>query len=86
MNVPKLWVQASLSLNVQEIVNVITYKVIVLIYHTSGASENFFEFTPSIMVENALLESRTNITLIIDLVLLWPLNHVCLTKKIMPHG
>jgi len=36
----------------------------------------FFEFTPSIMVENTLLANRRNITFIIDLVLFWSLNHM----------
>ena len=38
--------------------------------HASGSSEKFFEFTPSTTLENALLASKTNITFIVDLVLL----------------
>ena len=33
--------------------------------YASGASKNLFESTPSVMLENALLASRTNIILII---------------------
>jgi len=58
MKVPQLWVIASLSLNVQEIVNVISYKLMELIMqkkggleHTSGVNEILFEFTLSIILE-----------------------------------
>ena len=71
----------------QEIVNAISYKLMVLITqkregldHASGASEIFFHFTSSLTVENALLATMTNVLLIIDLVLIWPLNHVCFTE------
>ena len=60
----------------QEIVNSISYKSMVLfkekkegLGHANGASEKYFEFMPSKTLENALLASRINFTLIIYLVL-----------------
>ena len=77
----------------QETVNVISYKLMVLIMekregpdHASGESEKFFESTSSITLESALLASTTNITFIIDLVLLWHLNHISFTQEIMAQG
>ena len=61
----------------QEIINVISYNLMVLIMqkrhgldHASGASEKCFEFTSSITLESVLLASTKKITLIIALVLL----------------
>ena len=54
--------------------------------HGSGASDNFFEFTPSKTLENALLTSRVNITFIIYLVLLWPFTYICFKGRIMAQG
>ena len=63
-------------LNVQKLINVISYKIIVLIMqkrkglrHAGGAYEMFFDFTPSVMLENALVVRTTDITFIIDVVL-----------------
>ena len=63
-------------LNVQKIINVISYKIIVLIMqkrkglgHAGGEYEKFFDFTPSVMLENALVVRKTDITFIIDVVL-----------------
>ena len=60
----------------QEIVNVISYKVMVIIMqkrgsleYSSGVGKKLFEFMPSIRLENTLLASTTNIAFIIDLVL-----------------
>ena len=52
-----------------------------LSYRGGEGSLNFevFEFTPSILLENALLASRKNITFIIHLLLLHPLKHICFT-------
>ena len=51
--------------------------------HIGGGegSLNFevFEFTPSILLENALLASRKNITFIIHLLLPHLLKHICFT-------
>jgi len=58
MKVPQLWVKASLLLNKQENVNVISNKSMVLIMqkkegldHASGASEKYFESKLSIALE-----------------------------------
>ena len=52
----------------------------------SGEGEKLFKFTPSILLENALMASRTNITFIIDLVLFWSFSHICFKEKIMAQG
>ena len=74
----------------QDIVNVISYKLIALSMQkrdgldpASRESKKFSEFTPYIMLKNDLLASTTNITFFIDLVFLWSLNHICFTKLIM---
>ena len=61
----------------REIVNVISYKLMALFKqkvkgfkHASGENEKISNSTPSITSENAILARRTNITFIIDLVLL----------------
>ena len=71
----------------EEIVNAISYKLMVLIMqkregldHIGGANENSFEFTPSVMLENALMVCKTDNTLIIHVVLLWHFNHICFTE------
>ena len=71
----------------QEIINGLSYKLMVLIikkreafYHISGVSKNMFEFVSSITFKSTLLASMTNITFIIEMVLLWPLNHICFTE------
>ena len=71
----------------QEIINGLSYKLMAQIMqkrkgldHASGASEKVFELTSSIMLETTPLASTKNITFIIDLVLLWPLNHIRFTE------
>ena len=87
MEKPQLWVKASFPLNVREIVNDIIYKLMAVFTkkkgvfnYFSGTSEKFFEFTPFITKESALLLIKTKITFIIDLVLLSPFNHICFTE------
>ena len=77
----------------QEIINGLRYKLMALtiqkregLDHVEKNIEKFFEFTSSITLKSALLASTTNTTFIIDLVLLWPLNHIRFTESIMAQG
>ena len=85
MDVPQLLVKLVVSLNVRDIVNVISHKSMKLfLWKEEGdlehASENVFEFTPSITPENAPLAIRANATFIIYLVLLSSFSYIYFTE------